>query len=327
MKDNQQINPVVAADGMSIEFELRGLPSLKFDLRKVSEINRNRAAAVGFADVRIVNAAAISRNAPDGSIRSATEMPKLKREKMEALIQHYESGTVEWRVKRAAGGEGRDNSGITLQAMKRVWPDKDCEARLLVHDHVDVALAVLLLDVGEAVELVRQRAQRLGQQADFGRLDAQFAGSGLHQRTDDADDAALRAPRFEPPKRCRVPSVIEAEPVDEAVVADQAEHARLRIARLRLGRDRADFGKPAPKTQDGIRNARVLVITSCNANRVWKIQAEHRLRKDRVIAAGPARINAAFERLQRRLVCCFRFQGKQSRAGKAVKRRQHYKVS
>ena len=40
MKDNQQINPVVAADGMSIEFELRGLPSLKFDLRKVSEINR-----------------------------------------------------------------------------------------------------------------------------------------------------------------------------------------------------------------------------------------------------------------------------------------------
>ena len=29
------------------------------------------------------------------------------------------------------------------------------EARLLVHDHVDIALAVLLLDVGEAVELVR----------------------------------------------------------------------------------------------------------------------------------------------------------------------------
>lgn len=128
MKDNQQINPVVAADGMSIEFELRGLPSLKFDLRKVSEINRNRAAAVGFADVRIVNAAAISRNAPDGSVRSAAEMLKLKREKMEALIQHYESGTTEWRVKRASGGTTRDTSGITLQAMQRVWPDKDCEA-------------------------------------------------------------------------------------------------------------------------------------------------------------------------------------------------------
>lgn len=128
MKDNQQINPIVAEDGMSIEFQLRGMPSLKFDLRKVSEINRNRAAAVGFADVRIVNAAAISRNAPDGSVRSPTEMLKLKREKMEALIQHYESGTTEWRVKRTSGGTSRDTSGITLQAMQRVWPDKDCEA-------------------------------------------------------------------------------------------------------------------------------------------------------------------------------------------------------
>lgn len=128
MKDNQQINPIVAEDGMSIEFQLRGMPSLKFDLRKVSEINRNRAAAVGFADVRIVNAAAISRNAPDGSVRSSTEMLRLKREKMEALIQHYESGTTEWRVKRATGDTTRDTSGITLRAMRRVWPDKDCEA-------------------------------------------------------------------------------------------------------------------------------------------------------------------------------------------------------
>lgn len=128
MKENQQINPVVAEDGMSITFQLRGMEPLRLDLRKVSEINRNRAAAVGFADVRIVNAAAISRNAPDGSIRSAAEMLKMKREKMEALIQHYESGTTDWRMKRASGGENRDTSGITLQAMKRVWPDKDCEA-------------------------------------------------------------------------------------------------------------------------------------------------------------------------------------------------------
>ena len=128
MKANQQIQPVIAEDGMSIEFLFKNLPSLHFNLLKVSEINMRRGAAVGFADVRIVNAAAISRNAPDGSIRSAAEMLKLKRERMEALIQHYESGTTEWRVKRAAGGEGRDTSGITLQAMKRVWPDKDCEA-------------------------------------------------------------------------------------------------------------------------------------------------------------------------------------------------------
>ncbi len=64
------------------------------------------------------------------------------------------------------------------------------EARFLVHDQVDVALAVLQFLVGEAVELVRQRAQRLGQQADFGGLDGQFAGLGLHQGADDAEDVA-----------------------------------------------------------------------------------------------------------------------------------------
>ena len=42
------------------------------------------------------------------------------------------------------------------------------EARsLLVGHQVEVALAVLLLGVAQAVELLRQRAQRLGQQADF----------------------------------------------------------------------------------------------------------------------------------------------------------------
>jgi len=129
MKENQQIKPIIAPDGLSIEFEFRGLPSLFFNLRKVSEVNMRRAAAVGFSDVRIVNAAAISRNAPDGSVRSPAEMLKLKREKMEALILNYETGTPEWRLPRATGGGGkRDLSGITLQAMQRVWPDKDCEA-------------------------------------------------------------------------------------------------------------------------------------------------------------------------------------------------------
>ena len=55
-------------------------------------------------------------------------MLKLKREKMEALILNYETGTPDWRLPRASGGASRDTSGITLQAMQRVWPDKDCEA-------------------------------------------------------------------------------------------------------------------------------------------------------------------------------------------------------
>ena len=64
------------------------------------------------------------------------------------------------------------------------------EARLLVHDQVDVALAVLHFLIGQAMELVRQRAQRFGQQADLAGLDGQLAGLGLHQRADDAEDVA-----------------------------------------------------------------------------------------------------------------------------------------
>jgi hypothetical protein len=60
----------------------------------------------------------------------------------------------------------------------------------LVHHQVDVALAVLLFLVGHAVELVRQRAQALGQQAHRAGLDRQLAGLGLEQRAFAAQDVA-----------------------------------------------------------------------------------------------------------------------------------------
>ena len=63
-------------------------------------------------------------------------------------------------------------------------------ARLRRHDQVDVALAVALLDVGEAMELVRQRPQRLHQQAQLVDLDRQLAGLGAHRRAFGGDDVA-----------------------------------------------------------------------------------------------------------------------------------------
>jgi hypothetical protein len=58
----------------------------------------------------------------------------------------------------------------------------EARARGVVGDQVDVALAVLLLLVGHAVELVGQRPQALGQQADRRDLDRQLAGLGAEQR-------------------------------------------------------------------------------------------------------------------------------------------------
>ncbi len=128
MKDNQQIKPVVSEDFSKVTFEMRGMADLVLDMSKLHPDIIKRAACVGMAQVRIIDAAAVSRADADGNVRSAGEMLTLKRERMEALVAHYTTGTSEWSQKRAAGGGGtKDTSGITLQAMLRVWPDKDCE--------------------------------------------------------------------------------------------------------------------------------------------------------------------------------------------------------
>ena len=63
-------------------------------------------------------------------------------------------------------------------------------ARLGVDDQIDVALAVTLFDIGHAMKLVRQGAQRLGQQAQRGRGNRQFAGLGAGQPAFHGDDVA-----------------------------------------------------------------------------------------------------------------------------------------
>ncbi len=63
-------------------------------------------------------------------------------------------------------------------------------AHLLVHHQVDVALAIALLGVGQAVELVRQRAQRLGQQPHVVHVDVQVTLAGARQGTLGGDDVA-----------------------------------------------------------------------------------------------------------------------------------------
>ena len=69
-------------------------------------------------------------------------------------------------------------------------------ARFGCHDEIDIALAVTLLDIGQAMELVRQRPQRLGQQAQPFDLDRQLAGLGAHQGAFGGEDVA-DVPAFE----------------------------------------------------------------------------------------------------------------------------------
>ena len=62
--------------------------------------------------------------------------------------------------------------------------------RLRVDDEVEVALAVARLHVLEAVPLLGQRAERLGEQAELRRLERELAGAGAERAPGHADHVA-----------------------------------------------------------------------------------------------------------------------------------------
>ena len=101
---------------------------------------------------------------------------------------------------RGAAGDGVEHRGLDLHEPARVQEAADVAdelaadlkvaAALVAHDEVDVALAVLELDVGHAVELLGQGAQALGEQRHALDMDADLAGLGLEHIAGDADDVA-----------------------------------------------------------------------------------------------------------------------------------------
>ena len=116
----------------------------------------------------------------------------------------------------------------------------------------------------------------------------------------------------EPRQRRRVSAIVEAEPIDQAVVGDEPENARLWVSCLRLRRHGADFGKSAAHAEHGIGHARIFVVACGNADRICEIETENtsgseadrrqRLAVDRGRTPGPsallrARLPAARQRV------------------------------
>jgi hypothetical protein len=106
------------------------------------------------------------------------------------------------------------------------------------HDEIDVALAIALLDVGEAVPLVGQRTQRFRDEAHRVGLDRKLAGLRAHERAFDAYDVAA------------VPAL------DRFVRIAKRVRLREHLDRARdvLDLDEADFALPAPR-HDAARDA------------------------------------------------------------------------
>lgn len=100
---------------------------------------------------RISDAAALSRSTETGLPATPSEKLAAIRE----LVEHYNSGTSEWSLKRAASG-GSDN-GLLVQALLTVFPNKTAErvreyvkglkpqerAALMASDMVSPAIAAI----------------------------------------------------------------------------------------------------------------------------------------------------------------------------------------
>ncbi len=76
--------------------------------------------------------------------------------------------------------EGGDDGGALAEGL----------AHVLVHDEVDVTLAIASLLIGEAVELLGQRADRLGEQLGGTRSDGELAALGARHLAGRLDDIA-----------------------------------------------------------------------------------------------------------------------------------------
>ena len=83
-------------------------------------------------------------------------------------------------------------AGVQERADRRQHPAAHLEhlARIGIDDQIEIALAVAGLDVGQAVPLLGQREEALGQELERRRPDRQLVGLGAEQAALDADEVA-----------------------------------------------------------------------------------------------------------------------------------------
>lgn len=113
LKSNAVTQHVFEHDG-NILFRVPGVGEARLRINDVSIENRHKAMLEGFVK-RVINMAAINRDTDTGA--SAT--PAQKWARMQAAIEHYNSGSTMWGL-RVAEGAGADDAGLVVQALMRV---------------------------------------------------------------------------------------------------------------------------------------------------------------------------------------------------------------
>ena len=120
--------------------------------------------------------------------------------------------------------------------------------------------------------------------------------------------------------RLNLPLIVKAEPVNHRLMRFQPEQTRRGIARLRRGRQRADFSKTETGFQHAAHDFAILVETGRHAERVGECHAHQALFENMVIdrRAG-AQLVKHFQPVNGQPVGALRRQGEQQRAQAAVK--------
>lgn len=134
MKENQHVMPVIADDFSSVTFRVKGHSDIVLDMGKLHPDVVRRAAAVGFAQVRIVDAAAVGMTDDEGNILPEADRIAMKHANMLALVEHYQTGTAEWSRVGGGGGGGRS---ITIEAISRVKGISYDDAKAMIARHAD----------------------------------------------------------------------------------------------------------------------------------------------------------------------------------------------
>ena len=106
-------------EGSRIFFTVLGAGELVLDMSKMHEAMRMQACGHGMIQ-RVSDGAAIPCDPETG----LPATPQEKFDAMKRLVDHYESGTDQWRLVVAAGER---SGGLLFEALRRERPDADAE--------------------------------------------------------------------------------------------------------------------------------------------------------------------------------------------------------
>ncbi len=107
-----------------------GLAAITFDATKAGQSTRAYAEMHGW-NARIGDGAALSRKQTDGTVIDITE--QMRRDEIQRLVSHYESGSAEWELGRTPFVDPRavklaEAKGISIDAAKQILAKIEMDA-------------------------------------------------------------------------------------------------------------------------------------------------------------------------------------------------------